>query len=66
MADAGRVGRQAQVNTGKGIQLGFLFGMPSLLIQLWRNAIFVRGWSIVYLINDSTDKMVCLGVLTYT
>ena len=40
----------------------FLFGAytPSFIRKLCLYSLFVRGWGIVYLINDSTKNEVCI------
>ena len=40
----------------RGIARTFDLVGPNFFRNLWLHAIFVRGWGIVYLINDSTTK----------
>ena len=46
-----------------GEKLEFLIWCVLFFRKLWLYAIFVSVWSIVYLISESTNKMVCLSVL---
>ena len=50
----------------RGESYDFLFGTPRFFRKLWIYAISVRGWGIVHLISDSTNKVIRLGTLAYT